>query len=107
LIIRIIFNILDKQKPGTHLVIKKNIFNQEYAMEIFFVLGFFVMLLLTGVSLLGIILAVIVASVVMMFAGLLMMVVKMLPWLALAVAIVWIYRAYKKPSATTKRWISR
>jgi hypothetical protein len=51
-------------------------------MEIFFVLGFFVMLLLTGVSLLGII-------------------------LALAVAAVWIYRAYRKPPSKTARWISR
>ncbi|WP_199746454.1 envelope stress response protein PspG [Erwinia sp. 198] len=76
-------------------------------MEIFFVLGFFVMLLLTGVSLLGIILALFVASVVMMFAGLLMVVIKMLPWLALAVAAVWIYRAYRKPSSKTARWMSR
>lgn len=76
-------------------------------MEIFFVLGFFVMLLITGVSLLGIILALIVASVVMMFAGLFMVAIKMLPWLALAVAAVWIYRAYRKPSSKTERWISR
>lgn len=76
-------------------------------MEILFVLGFFAMLLLTGVSLLGVILALIVASVVMMFAGLLVMVIKLLPWLALAVAAVWIYRAYRKPSSKTERWLSR
>lgn len=72
-------------------------------MEILFVLGFFVMLLLTGVSLLGILAALFVATVIMMFAGLLTFVIKMLPWLALAVVGVWIYRAYKKPQAKTRR----
>jgi len=92
---------------GTQLAKVLRIFNEERLMEIFFVLGFFVMLLMTGVSLLGIILALIVASVVMMFAGLLMVALKMLPWLALAVAAVWIYRAYRKPTTKTERWISR
>lgn len=76
-------------------------------MEILFVLGFFAMLLLTGVSVLGIILALFVGSIIMMFAGLLMVVIKMLPWLALAVAAVWIYRAYKKPRSRAERWLSR
>lgn len=76
-------------------------------MEILFVPGFFAMLLLTGVSLLGILAALIVATVVMMAAGLLTFVVKMLPWLALAVVAVWIYRAYKKPQQKKNRWLSR
>ena len=76
-------------------------------MEILFVLGFFVMLLLTGVSVLGILAALFVATVIMMFAGLLTFVIKMLPWLALAVVSVWIYRAYKKPQQKSSRWLSR
>ncbi len=72
-------------------------------MEIVFVLGFFAMLLLTGVSLLGILAALFVATGVMMFAGLLAIVIKMLPWLALAVVAVWIYRTYKKPKTKSSR----
>jgi phage shock protein G len=76
-------------------------------MEILFVLGFFLMLLLTGVSLLGIVAALVVATFVMLFGGMLVIVVKMLPWLALAVVAVWIYRAYKKPKFKKDRWLSR
>lgn len=76
-------------------------------MEILFVLGFFLMLLLTGISLLGIIAALVVATFVMLFGGMLAIVIKMLPWLALAVVAVWIYRAYKKPESKKDRWLSR
>ena len=76
-------------------------------MEILFVLGFFMMLLLTGISLLGIIAALVVATLVMLLGGMLAIVIKMLPWLALAVVAVWIYRAYKKPGSKFDRWLSR
>lgn len=76
-------------------------------MEILFVLGFFVMLLLTGISVLGIIAALVVATVVMFFGGMLAIVIKLLPWLVLAVAAVWIYRACKKPHSKMDRWLSR
>lgn len=76
-------------------------------MEILFVLGFFLMLLLTGISLLGIIAALVVATFVMLFGGMLAIVIKMLPWLVLAVVAVWIYRACKKPQSKSDRWISR
>ncbi|MCX0501682.1 envelope stress response protein PspG [Erwinia billingiae] len=76
-------------------------------MEILFVLGFFVMLLLTGISVLGIIAALVVATVVMFFGGMLAIVIKLLPWLALAVVAVWIYRACKKPNSKVDRWLSR
>lgn len=76
-------------------------------MEILFVLGFFVMLLLTGISVLGIIAALVVATVVMFFGGMLAIVIKLLPWLALAVVAVWIYREYKKPNSKLDRWLSR
>ena len=57
-------------------------------LELLFVIGFFVMLMVTGVSLLGIIAALIVATAFMF---------KLLPWLLLAVAMVWVIRAIKAP----------
>ena len=71
-------------------------------MEILFVIGFFLMLLLTGVSLLGVIAALIVATVLMFLSGLLAIVIKLLPWLLLAVAVVWLYRAFTTPSGEVK-----
>jgi phage shock protein G len=73
--------------------------------EILFVIGFFLMLLFTGVSLLGIIAALVVATVLMFFGGLLAIVIKLLPWLVLAVVSVWLYRAFTTPSgeATLRR----
>jgi phage shock protein G len=70
--------------------------------EILFVLGFFLMLLLTGVSLLGVIAALIVATVFMFLGGLLAVVIKLLPWLVLAVITVWLYRAFNTPSGEAK-----
>jgi len=55
------------------------------------------MLMVTGISLLGMIAALIVAFALMMFGGFLAIVIKMLPWLILAVAVVWIYRTFNKP----------
>lgn len=71
-------------------------------MEILFVIGFFLMLLLTGVSLLGIIAALIVATVVMFLGGLFAIVIKLLPWLVLAVVAVWLYRAFTTPRGELK-----
>lgn len=71
-------------------------------MEILFVIGFFLMLLLTGVSLLGIIAALIVATVVMFLGGLFAIVIKLLPWLVLAVVAVWLYRAFTTPCGELK-----
>jgi len=76
-------------------------------LEILFVIGFFMMLLLTGISLLGIIAALLVATVVMVVGGLFAVVIKLLPWLLLAVICVWLYRAFRKPSAKDKPWLSR
>ena len=76
-------------------------------MEILFVSGFFLMLLLTGVSLPGILAALVVATLVMMVGGLFAIVIKMLPWLILAVVAVWIYRAFSKPNIRRDRWSSR
>ena len=72
-------------------------------MEILFVLGFFVMLMLTGVSLVGVIAALIMATALMVVGGLFAMMIKLLPWLLLAVAVAWIYRAVKKPKVLVRR----
>lgn len=66
-------------------------------LELLFVIGFFVMLMVTGVSLLGIIAALIVATAFMFLGGMLALMIKLLPWLLLAVAVVWVIRAIKAP----------
>ncbi|THB84370.1 envelope stress response protein PspG [Pantoea allii] len=63
-------------------------------MEILFVLGFFLMLMLTGVSLIGVLAALVVATIVMFVGGLFAIVIKVLPWLVLAVIAVWLHRAF-------------
>lgn len=76
-------------------------------LEILFVIGFFMMLLLTGISLLGIIAALLVATVVMFIGGLFAVVIKMLPWLVLAVVVVWLYRAFRQPKINSNRDLFR
>ncbi|WJD50610.1 MULTISPECIES: envelope stress response protein PspG [unclassified Enterobacter] len=66
-------------------------------LELLFVIGFFVMLMVTGISLLGIIAALVVATALMFVGGLFALMIKLLPWLLLAVAIVWVIRAIKTP----------
>jgi len=71
-------------------------------LELLFVIGFFVMLMVTGISLLGILAAIVVATVVMFMVvmfngGLFALTLKLLPWLLLAVAVVWVIRAIKSP----------
>lgn len=76
--------------------------------ELLFVLAFFFMLLATGVSLLGIIAAIVVATLVMFVGGLFALMFKLLPWLLLAVAVVWAIRAIKAPAlpraSRSNRW---
>ena len=69
--------------------------------ELLFIIGFFVVLLVTGISLVGIIAALVVATVIMFIGGLFALVFKLLPWLLLAVAAVWIIRAVNKPKKVT------
>ncbi|ENM2495996.1 envelope stress response protein PspG [Serratia marcescens] len=68
-------------------------------LEIFFLIGFVVMLMVTGISLLGIFAAMLAAAAFMLVGGLFAVVIKLLPWLILAVVGVWIYRAMQKPQA--------
>jgi len=63
----------------------------------YFVIGFFVMLMVTGVSLLGIIAALVVATAIMFLGGMLALMIKLLPWLLLAIAVVWVIKAIKAP----------
>ena len=77
-------------------------------LELIFVIGFFVMLLVTGVSLLGIIAAIVVATALMFVGGLFALMIKLLPWLLLAVVVVWVIRAIKSPTESryhrNNRW---
>jgi phage shock protein G len=66
-------------------------------LELFFLVGFVVMLMVTGISLLGVFAAILVAAAFMLIGGLFAMVIKLLPWLILAVVAVWIYRSMQKP----------
>ncbi|MGO4743282.1 envelope stress response protein PspG [Serratia quinivorans] len=66
-------------------------------LELFFLVGFVVMLMVTGISLLGVLAALLVAAAFMLIGGLFAMVIKLLPWLILAVVGVWIYRSMQKP----------
>ncbi|WP_411552054.1 envelope stress response protein PspG [Klebsiella quasipneumoniae] len=72
-------------------------------LELLFVIGFFVMLLVTGVSLLGIIAAIVVATALMFVGGLFALMIKLLPWLLLAVVVVWVIRALKTPEGNASR----
>lgn len=72
-------------------------------LELIFVIGFFVMLLVTGVSLLGIIAAIVVATALMFVGGLFALMIKLLPWLLLAVVVVWVIRTIKSPTESRYR----
>ncbi len=74
---------------------------EKNMLELLFVIGFFVMLLATGVSLLGILAAIVVATVVMFIGGLFALTIKLLPWLLLAIVVVWVIRAIKTPKVST------
>ncbi|WP_288846397.1 envelope stress response protein PspG [uncultured Citrobacter sp.] len=66
-------------------------------LELLFVIGFFIMLMVTGVSLLGVLAALVVATAVMFLGGLFALMIKLLPWLLLAVAVVWVIKTIKAP----------
>lgn len=72
-------------------------------LELLFVLGFFIMLMVTGVSLLGILAALVVATAVMFLGGMFALMIKLLPWLLLAVAVVWVIKALKSPKVPQYR----
>ncbi len=76
-------------------------------MDILFVVGFFLVLLFTGVSLVGVMVALLVATLVMFAGGLFVFVIKLLPWLLLALVIAGVYRVLRQPGCSAGRWRSR
>ncbi|ACS84554.1 envelope stress response protein PspG [Musicola paradisiaca] len=66
--------------------------------EILFVIGFFVVLVITGISLLGVMVALAIATAAMLLGGFVALVFKLLPWLLLALAVAWIWRATQQPT---------
>ncbi|MBG6246623.1 envelope stress response protein PspG [Candidatus Symbiopectobacterium sp. 'North America'] len=65
-------------------------------LEFLFVVGFFVMLMVTGISLIGVLGVLVIAAVVMLEGGLIVTAIKVLPWLLLAMAIVWLWRYWQQ-----------
>ncbi|MGL4269836.1 MAG: envelope stress response protein PspG [Plesiomonas sp.] len=62
-------------------------------LELLFVLGFFIVLLATGLSVLGALLALLAGFALMLLGGMLALALKLLPWLLLAVVVVWLVRS--------------
>lgn len=67
-------------------------------MEIIFLIGFVMVLLVTGVSILGVLLALAVAALFMLLGGVFAVVIKLFPWLVLAAIGVALWRGYHKPA---------
>ncbi|MXP67793.1 envelope stress response protein PspG [Pantoea sp. Aalb] len=63
-------------------------------MKMLFIIGFLLTLMATGISLLGIIVALIAATTLMLFGALLVFIIKLLPWLIIIIIIVWVYNYY-------------
>lgn len=72
-------------------------------LELLFIIGFFVMLLATGISLVGIIAALAVATAVMFIGGLFALMLKLLPWLLLAAGVAWAIRSINSPKLPRAR----
>ncbi|MGF1689082.1 envelope stress response protein PspG [Photobacterium japonica] len=67
--------------------------------ELLFLLAFAGVLFFTGISIMGMALAVAVGFVAMAVAGMIGMVFKLLPWLILIAVVVWLYRSRKEERA--------
>lgn len=72
-------------------------------MDILFVAAFFVILSRTGISLPGIVVALVLATIIMMVGGMFTLLVTLLPWLLLAVVMVWAIRKINAARATHYR----
>ncbi|MFD2176504.1 envelope stress response protein PspG [Veronia pacifica] len=64
--------------------------------ELLFLIGFGLALVMTGVSAIGIFAAIVVGFVIMAFAGMLGLLFKMLPWIILIAAVIWLCRGKDK-----------
>lgn len=63
--------------------------------EFLFLLAFAFVLVFTGVSIVGMLFAVLIGFVVMALAGMIGMMFKLLPWLILIAVAVWLYKDRK------------
>lgn len=75
--------------------------------EFLFLMAFAFVLVITGVSAVGMILAMVVGFIVMAVAGMIGVVFDLLPWIILIAVAVWVYRRYQGPrnlSGTTERF---
>lgn len=71
--------------------------------EFLFLLAFAVVLVLTGVSMVGMAFAVLAGFLVMAVAGMLGVMFKLLPWLLLIAVVVWLYRKNKPEQQEYRR----
>ncbi|MGF1757448.1 envelope stress response protein PspG [Photobacterium sagamiensis] len=63
--------------------------------EFLFLIVFAVVLVFTGISMLGVVLAVMAGFAIMAVAGMIGVVIKLLPWIILIAVVVWFYRKRK------------
>ncbi len=67
--------------------------------EIFFLIAFAMTLLVTGVTIRGLLISLGVGIIVMMLAGMLGMLLKLLPWVLLIALGVWLFRGNDKKAS--------
>ncbi|MDX1304479.1 envelope stress response protein PspG [Photobacterium sp.] len=63
--------------------------------EFLFLIVFAVVLVFTGISMMGVVIAVMAGFAIMAVAGMIGVVFKLLPWIILIAVVVWFYRKRK------------
>ncbi|SIO26586.1 envelope stress response protein PspG [Salinivibrio sp. ES.052] len=64
--------------------------------ELLFLIGFAVVLFMTGVSIMGMVLAMLAGFAVMMLAGMIGTLLKLLPWLLVIALVVWLVKRQRR-----------
>ncbi|OOF07790.1 phage shock protein G [Salinivibrio sp. MA427] len=64
--------------------------------ELLFLIGFAVVLFMTGVSIMGMVLAMLAGFAVMMLAGMIGTLLKLLPWLLVIAVVVWLVKRQRR-----------
>lgn len=75
--------------------------------EILFLVVFGLVLLVTGISFLGIMVALIAGFAVMILAGMVGLLFKMLPWIILIAIIIWLLRGREKSAQKCRDFCTR
>ncbi|MDD1781559.1 envelope stress response protein PspG [Enterovibrio sp. ZSDZ35] len=70
--------------------------------EFLFLVGFTLVLLATGISFLGIVAAMAVGFIVMALVGMIGLLFKMLPWIILIAAIIWLLKGRDKTAQNAR-----